>query len=70
MATVIQRDEQPGASDITAFIANVSYYRKFSFNANAGRYFQLPPYTSMGYRDASGELVNKAGNLNIFGLIT
>ncbi|MEG1586410.1 MAG: TonB-dependent receptor [Bacteroidales bacterium] len=32
----------------------------FYLNANAGRYFQLPLYTAMGYKDAKGTLVNKA----------
>ena len=28
-------------------------------NFNTGRYFQLPPYTTLGYRNVQGELVNK-----------
>ena len=32
---------------------------KLSFNANTGIYYQLPPYTVLGYRDNSGNLVNK-----------
>ena len=32
---------------------------KLSFNANVGRYYQLPAYTVMGYRDGQGNLVNK-----------
>ena len=32
---------------------------EISFNANAGRYYQLPPYTVLGYRDGSGALLNK-----------
>lgn len=31
----------------------------FSFNINAGRYYQLPAYTVLGYRDNEGELVNR-----------
>lgn len=30
----------------------------FSFNANWGIYYQLPPYTTLGYRDKQGDLVN------------
>lgn len=30
----------------------------FSINANWGIYYQLPPYTSLGYRNAAGDLVN------------
>ncbi|MCF8361308.1 MAG: TonB-dependent receptor [Prolixibacteraceae bacterium] len=33
-----------------------------SFNANYGRYFQLPPYTSLGY-EQNGEFVNKDNGL-------
>lgn len=40
---------------------SMSYYftDAFSFNANWGIYYQLPPYTTLGFRDASGNLVNK-----------
>lgn len=36
---------------------------KFSINANVGRYFQLPSYTTLGYRDETGNLVNKANGI-------
>ena len=32
-------------------------------NLNAGRYFQVPPYTMLGYRDSNGILVNKNNGL-------
>ena len=32
-------------------------------NVNVGRYFQLPPFTSLGFRDSSGTLVNKKNKL-------
>lgn len=32
---------------------------KWSFNFNTGRYFQLTPYTVLGYRNTQGDLVNK-----------
>ncbi len=32
---------------------------ELSFNANVGRYFQLPPYTVFGFRDEAGNLVNR-----------
>jgi hypothetical protein len=32
-------------------------------NFNAGRYFQQPPYTMLGFRDNSGELLNKANGI-------
>jgi outer membrane receptor for ferrienterochelin and colicin len=31
----------------------------FFVNVNVGRYYQLPAYTTLGYRDAQGTLVNK-----------
>ncbi len=37
--------------------------KKVSLNANLGRYFQLPSYTTLGYRDAAGDLVNKANGI-------
>ncbi len=36
---------------------------KISLNANIGRYFQLPSYTTLGYRDAAGALVNKVNGI-------
>jgi hypothetical protein len=35
---------------------------KLNFSASVGRYFQLPPYTALGYSNGTGEYVNK-GNL-------
>ncbi|HNW52529.1 MAG TPA: TonB-dependent receptor [Prolixibacteraceae bacterium] len=44
--------------------ASVSYNFSdvLSFNANAGRYYQLPPYTSLGFK-IGNELVNKQNQL-------
>ena len=36
---------------------------KWKINANIGRYFQLPAYTVLGYRDEAGSLVNKNNNV-------
>ncbi len=36
---------------------------KLSLNANMGRYFQLPSYTTLGYRNLAGDLVNKANGI-------
>lgn len=33
-------------------------------NANVGLYYQLPPYTTMGFRDNNGTLVNKDNELS------
>lgn len=43
--------------------ASYSLSSKFNLNFNAGRYFQLPPYTALGYSDNSGNFVNKINNL-------
>lgn len=32
-------------------------------NANTGIYYAIPPYTSLGYKDTSGVLINKKNNL-------
>lgn len=39
--------------------ASYQVNEKWSINANTGRYYQLPAYTILGYRDASDALVNK-----------
>lgn len=36
----------------------------FYLNANIGRYYQLPAYTTLGYRDENGVAVNKQNNLS------
>jgi len=33
---------------------------KLDLTASVGRYFKIPMYTSLGYKDAAGELVNKS----------
>ncbi len=39
--------------------ASYNLSKKFTIKANLGRYFQEPAYTSMGYRNSDGELVNR-----------
>ncbi len=41
------------------FSFSYSITPQLSFNGNIGRYYQLPPYTVLGYRDNQGTLVNK-----------
>ena len=36
--------------------------QNFAFNANVGRYFQLPPYTVLGYKE-NGEFINRNNNV-------
>ncbi len=45
------------------FSASYSLTQKLMLNFNTGRYFQLPAYTTMGYRSLQGELVNKTNGL-------
>ena len=44
------------------FSAAYKISEKFSYNFNVGRYFQLPPYTVLGYQ-SKDILVNKANNI-------
>ena len=41
------------------FSASYQLSEKFAASFNVGRYFQLPAYTVMGFRDNDGNLVNK-----------
>ncbi|MEC9159353.1 MAG: TonB-dependent receptor [Bacteroidota bacterium] len=45
------------------FSLSYSVSDKSSLNFNVGRYFQLPAYTVMGYRNSDNVLVNKENNL-------
>lgn len=41
------------------FSASYLLTGKLSLNFNTGIYYQLPPYTTLGYRDSAGDLVNR-----------
>lgn len=45
------------------FSVGYTILKGLDINASVGRYYQLPPYTVMGYRDADGTLVNKVNGL-------
>lgn len=45
------------------FSLSVNITPEFSFNANTGIYYQLPPYTVLGYRNSQGALLNKENNI-------
>ncbi|MFC2136545.1 carboxypeptidase-like regulatory domain-containing protein [Bacteroidota bacterium] len=45
------------------FSASYSLTEKLSVNFNTGRYYQLPPYTALGYKNLEGEYVNKENGL-------
>jgi len=45
------------------FSVSYALTEKFNLNFNTGRYFQLPPYTVMGYRDSINVLVNKKNKI-------
>ncbi len=38
-------------------------FRNFFANGNAGRFYQLPPYTVLGFKDNTGQLINRSNNL-------
>ena len=43
--------------------ASYGLTEKLNLNFSTGRYYQLPPYTALGYSNPMGELVNKNNNL-------
>jgi hypothetical protein len=43
--------------------ASYSLTDKLNLNFSTGRYYQLPPYTSMGYSNGAGLFINKQNNL-------
>lgn len=67
----IRSDANSYSSDMTnllkqispRFSASWSFTPELSFNFNTGRYYQLPAYTTMGYRSSDGELLNKTNGL-------
>lgn len=59
-------EEMRNLSDQVSPRMSLSYSlsKKWNLNFNSGRYFQAPPYTSLGYRNESGSLVNKANKIS------
>ncbi|MBN1186334.1 MAG: TonB-dependent receptor [Bacteroidales bacterium] len=45
------------------FSASYLVYKDIYLNFNTGRYYQLPPYTTLGFRDENGTLVNKENHI-------
>jgi hypothetical protein len=45
------------------FSASYSFSDKMSLNFNIGRYYQLPPYTGLGYSGNNGSFINRANDL-------
>ena len=45
------------------FSASYSLTKKFNINFNTGLYYELPPYTSLGFTNSAGELVNKQNGI-------
>jgi hypothetical protein len=43
--------------------ASYKLTEKLNLNFSTGRYYQLPPYTAMGYSDQAGNFINKKNNL-------
>lgn len=43
--------------------AAFTFAPKWSVNGSVGRFFQLPPYTVLGYRDNQNNLINKQNNV-------
>ncbi len=46
------------------FSASYALHEKLSLNFNSGRYYQLPAYTVMGYRDPANTLVNRENQIS------
>jgi hypothetical protein len=49
------------------FSASYAINPKFSLNASIGRYYKLPSYPALGFRDNSGVLINKQNNIRYIG---
>ncbi|HMA63398.1 MAG TPA: TonB-dependent receptor, partial [bacterium] len=45
------------------FSASYSLTKTLNLNFNTGLYHELPPYTSLGFRNSAGELANKENNI-------
>lgn len=50
------------------FSASYALNDQWSLNGNVGRYYQLPAYTTMGFADETGRLINKDNGLGYTGV--
>jgi hypothetical protein len=50
------------------FSASYVLSDKWAVTANTGRYYQLPAYTTLGFRNNAGDLVNKENDLRYIGV--
>lgn len=49
------------------FSASYAISPKLSINASLGRYFKLPPYPALGFKNLNGELVNRTNEIKYIG---
>ena len=49
------------------FSASYSISPKLSLNASIGRYYKLPSYPALGYKDMNGNLINKQNEIKYIG---
>ncbi|MBN2519411.1 MAG: TonB-dependent receptor [Bacteroidales bacterium] len=45
------------------FSTSYELNEKYSLNFSTGRYYQIPPYTTLGYKNSNGEFVNKKNEI-------
>jgi hypothetical protein len=45
------------------FSASYSLTKEINLNFNTGRYYQLPPYTALGYKNNYGDYINKTNGI-------
>lgn len=50
------------------FSLSYNFAPKWSFNSNVGRYYQLPPYTILGFRNNLGALQNRDNGVKYIGV--
>ena len=58
-ATYSDEMNNPAKQISPRFSLSVVLTDRITFNANTGRYYQLPAYTSLGYRNNEGNLINR-----------
>ncbi len=61
--TYSSKMQNPFLHSSPRFSASYSITPKTSINGNVGMYYQMPGYTTLGYRNAQDVLVNKENNL-------
>jgi hypothetical protein len=64
---LLRKHAEPFRPAFSKVLRQLFFNPKLSLNVSVGRYYRLPPYPALGYKDASGILINKQNEIKYIG---